>query len=175
MALKVFDLQCDNGHVFEGWFGSSEAFETQRENGLLTCPLCNSHHVHKRLSAPRLNMGRGTAPQAPNDSDSNRPGSEPAGRQAAEKPQPNSTPSVPVPDQLQTQLQAQFLRHMRQLVRSADDVGVRFAEQARSMHEGEIAQRPIRGIATREEQRALLRDGVPVMPVPDFLDDDRLQ
>jgi len=174
MTLKVFDLQCDNGHVFEGWFASSDAFETQRENGLLTCPLCNSHHVHKQLSAPRLNMGRGTAPQEQHASDSHSD-SEPVDTQRTEKTQATPHNAAPIPAQLQTQLQAQFLRHMRQLVRSADDVGVRFAEQARSMHEGEIAHRPIRGTATREEQHALVRDGVPIMSVPDFLDDDRLQ
>jgi len=166
MTLKVFDLQCDAGHVFEGWFASNEAFEAQRSGGLLTCPLCNSHHISKQLSAPRLNMGRGKAPQTREEGGSGQT----CTVQQADAAQASQTPaSVPA------QLQAQFLRHMRQLIKSADDVGVRFAEQARSMHEGRIAHRPIRGTATLEEQRALLRDGVGIMPVPEFLDDDRLQ
>jgi len=141
MSLKVFDLQCESGHVFEGWFASNEAYESQRDAGLLSCPVCESSKISKMLSAPRLNMGKGRDTAAP---------------EAA-------------------QLQAQVLQYMRQVLRKADDVGTRFAQEARRMHEGEIEHRAIRGITTREERTELLEDGIAVMPVPDFLDDDRLQ
>jgi len=65
MALKVFDLQCAHGHVFEGWFASQDDYDAQQARGLVTCPVCNSAEVLKRLSAPRLNVGRhANAPQA---------------------------------------------------------------------------------------------------------------
>src|SRR5690606_16429895 len=57
MSLKVFDLQCEHGHVFEGWFASAEAYESQKGAGLLSCPVCNSSEVNRKVSAARLNIG----------------------------------------------------------------------------------------------------------------------
>ena len=54
--MIVFDLKClGAGHVFEGWFGSSADYESQRERGLVQCPLCGSAKVEKAAMAPRLN------------------------------------------------------------------------------------------------------------------------
>ena len=63
--MKVLDLQCPLGHVFEGWFASEDDFQGQRERGLVQCPMCGDEHIEKRLSAPRLNLGvRAPATQA---------------------------------------------------------------------------------------------------------------
>lgn len=63
MALKVFDLACDAGHVFEGWFTSREEFDRQCERGLLCCPVCDSKVVTRQVSASRLNVsGASRAP-----------------------------------------------------------------------------------------------------------------
>jgi hypothetical protein len=61
--MKVLDLRCTHGHGFEGWFASSEAFETQLANGLVECPVCGDTAIVKLLSAPRLNLGNAKAPQ----------------------------------------------------------------------------------------------------------------
>lgn len=159
MSLKVFDLQCDSGHVFEGWFGSADSYESQRESGLLTCPVCNSHNVVRKLTAARVNTGAGrdsTSAEGHPAPAQAQPVAAPAGRQLA-------------------QLQAEMLRQIREIVRGAENVGTRFADEARRMHEGESQERAIRGTATEEERQELARDGIAVMPVPDFLDDDRLQ
>ena len=58
-AMKVFDLGCDAGHAFEGWFGSEEDYVQQKASGLLECPFCASREVSRRLSAPRLNLRSG--------------------------------------------------------------------------------------------------------------------
>lgn len=50
MALKVFDLQCEQGHVFEGWFGSHEDYDAQQARGQIACPVCESSRITKRLS-----------------------------------------------------------------------------------------------------------------------------
>ncbi|MFN3264088.1 MAG: DUF1178 family protein, partial [Aquificaceae bacterium] len=50
-ALKVLDLVCEHGHIFEGWFGSEDDYTHQRETGLLACPVCGSRAVHKGVSA----------------------------------------------------------------------------------------------------------------------------
>jgi hypothetical protein len=162
MSLKVFDLQCEFGHVFEGWFTSSENYEAQQAQGLLSCPVCESSQISRKLSAPRLNMGRG---KATNHSE---PGQ---GSTAPGKAYPVAAPGT---GQL-AQLQAQLIRHMRELVRNTEDVGRDFVQEARRMHEGEIEERAIRGVATPQEQESLARDGIAVLPIPDYLDDDRLQ
>ncbi len=39
--MIAFDLQCANGHTFEGWFEDADAYEKQRKEGLINCPVCN--------------------------------------------------------------------------------------------------------------------------------------
>ena len=48
--MIAYDLQCINGHTFEGWFESAETFDQQNESGLIACPVCNEKTVSKRLS-----------------------------------------------------------------------------------------------------------------------------
>ena len=55
--MKVLDLHCRQGHVFEGWFASEDDFQGQLRDSLVQCPLCADAHISKRLSAPRLNLG----------------------------------------------------------------------------------------------------------------------
>ena len=45
--MIVFDLQCEKGHAFEGWFEDSQAYEAQKKKGLITCPSCNSTVISK--------------------------------------------------------------------------------------------------------------------------------
>ncbi len=45
--MIAFDLQCDKGHVFEGWFEDSKAYNAQKKKGLITCPSCNSTAITK--------------------------------------------------------------------------------------------------------------------------------
>ena len=52
--MIVFDLRCDAGHVFEGWFGSGADFESQRTRGMVSCPLCGSAEIAKAPMAPRV-------------------------------------------------------------------------------------------------------------------------
>ena len=173
MSLKVFDLQCDQGHVFEGWFASADSYESQQSRGLLSCPVCNSSQVSKKLSAPRLNLGHGKNPDAA-------PGAVPlpaGGHGVATTGTPaagGTQVAAPAAAQM-AQLQAEVMRHIRQMVRNTEDVGLRFAEEARRMHEGETQERAIRGTATLQERRELAEEGIAVMPIPEFLDDDRLQ
>jgi len=48
--MIVFDLECSNGHMFEGWFDSLESFEEQNAAGLVNCPYCNGTDVRKVVS-----------------------------------------------------------------------------------------------------------------------------
>jgi hypothetical protein len=74
-----------------------------------------------------------------------------------------------------SRLQAEVLRQIRRIVRQTYDVGAQFADEARRMHSGEIEERPIRGTASAQECVELAEEGITIMPIPDILDDDRLQ
>jgi hypothetical protein len=41
----IYDLKCDKQHKFEGWFKDMAAFERQKADKLITCPLCGSSDV----------------------------------------------------------------------------------------------------------------------------------
>ena len=152
--MKVLDLQCRHGHAFEGWFASQGDYESQRERGLLTCPVCNDAEVSKKLSAPRLNLGRSTEPAAP----------------VAEAPQvppaATATPALPARPALPQELQAAMLKMVRHVMANTEDVGKQFAEEARKIHYGEAENRNIRGQASREETEALLDEGIDILPLP---------
>jgi hypothetical protein len=52
--MIAYQLQCRNGHGFEGWFADSAAFDSQAAEGKLLCPTCNSRKVEKAVMAPAL-------------------------------------------------------------------------------------------------------------------------
>jgi hypothetical protein len=107
MGLKVFDLQCEHGHLFEGWFGSHEDYDSQQSRGMLTCPMCQSATIEKRLSAPRLNVGHFDAEPRASVAGS---GSVSASRE---------TVLAASPEALQlAQIQAAIMQQMRELVRN---------------------------------------------------------
>jgi len=160
MALKVFDLSCEHDHVFEGWFSSQDSYQDQLAQGLVRCPVCHSDRITRRVSAPHLNVSHLRA--------------EPAVPRAESAPRARAAVAAPSGDQM-ARLQAEVLRQIRRIVRQTDDVGARFADEARRMHSGEIEERPIRGTASAEECRELVDEGISIMPIPDILDDDRLQ
>ncbi len=63
--MIVFDLRCDGGHVFEAWFQSSAAYETQRSAGHVVCPMCGTTGVGKAVMAPGIPAKGNTREAAP--------------------------------------------------------------------------------------------------------------
>jgi len=138
--MKVLNLQCSHRHVFEGWFGSEDDFQSQLQRGLVECPMCGDTGVAKLPSAPRLNLG------------------------AQPEPQPQQRQDVvSMPE---AALQKAWLKVVRQVMANTEDVGERFPEEARRIHYGEAEERGIRGQASPEETRALLEEGISVLPLP---------
>ena len=45
--MIAFDLQCANGHTFEGWFEDNKAYARQNKKKMIACPACNSTAVTK--------------------------------------------------------------------------------------------------------------------------------
>lgn len=138
--MKVLDLRCRHGHRFEGWFASEDDFLDQNGRGLVECPLCGDRIVQRLPSAPRLNLSGATEPAAPPSS-------------ALEAPSP--------PD-----LQALWLKAVQRVLATTEDVGERFADEARRIHYGETEARGIRGQASPEQREALRDEGIEVMPLP---------
>ena len=140
-AMKVLDLQCALGHTFEGWFGSEDDFVSQRARLLVQCPLCGDADVHKKLSAPRLNLS------------------------TSRQDNGAELDFVAAPPAQDRTIAAAWLELARRIVANTDDVGERFADEARKMHYGETEERAIRGKTTVDEARALLDEGFEVLPM----------
>ena len=159
--MKVLDLHCPQGHVFEGWFGSEADYQSQRERGLLECPMCGSQHIEKRLSAPRLNLGA-----KPDKADKADKAATPAPATGAAKAAAAAPAALsPEHEQKLQAIQAAWLQASREIAAKTEDVGPRFADEARQMHYGDAPERPIRGQATREETIELMEEGIPVLPL----------
>lgn len=145
--MIVFDLRCSpNGHVFEAWFGSSDDYESQRQRGLVQCPLCGAEAVEKAVMAPRVGA---------------------KGNQAATPARPPARQDIVSSDpaEVKTML-ATMAALQKKMLESADYVGTRFADEARAIHLGETEARPIYGKATDAETRSLAEEGIEVAALP---------
>ncbi len=142
--MKVLNLRCANGHGFEGWFGSDDEFLEQNGGGRIECPLCNDRVITRMPSAPRLNLSGATEPQ----------------------PTASAAKSPPQAPAATADLQALWLQTVQQLLAHTEDVGERFAEEARRIHYGEAERRAIRGEASEPEREALLEEGIEIVAIP---------
>ena len=139
--MIVFDLGCDNNHRFEGWFSSSEDFERQQREHLLSCPMCGSQSINRLVTAARVNTGRAEAPApTPREQD--------------------------MASQYANFDAARMLKLISHIVENTEDVGRAFPEEARKIHYKESPERQIRGTASPQEVDALLDEGIDVIPLP---------
>lgn len=132
-----YSLVCAGQHEFEAWFASSKAFEAQARRKQLICPECGGNDVAKGIMAPNVAAGGGAR-------------NKPAGREVA------SGPDIPA-------LIREFREHV---ARTSENVGDRFAGEARKIHYEEAEARGIYGSATDEEARRLREEGIAFHPLP---------
>ncbi|MGO4706976.1 DUF1178 family protein [Microvirga sp. 2MCAF38] len=142
-----YALACEKAHDFESWFPSSEAFETQRKRGFVTCPFCHSDKIEKQIMAPSI-ARKDKAP-------------------VSTEPQP-----VAALTEKEREIRAMLRALREQVIQNAENVGTGFAEEARKMHYGEAEQRSIYGETDHSEAKALLEEGIDVLPLP-LIPDDR--
>jgi hypothetical protein len=136
-----FSLHCEKDHEFEGWFSSSADYDGQCHRGLVECPVCGSREISKALMAPAVSVSRETA----------------------------SRPLAMDPEKRDMMRK---LRGMVQAVRqNSEDVGDRFADEARKIHHGETDARAIIGKASSEDAKSLIEEGIEIAPLPEFPDD----
>lgn len=146
--MIVYDLSCDQGHRFEGWFGSSEDFAEQVAEGFVSCPQCGSSAVAKAPMAPAV-------PRKGN-----------RGAVVAEPNQPKHAMATGAMPPEVTEALRNLAEAQAKALKRSKWVGDTFAEQSRAMHYGEREAEAIHGQATPEEARALVDEGIPVSPLP---------
>lgn len=145
--MKVLNLRCAHHHTFEGWFASEDDYQSQQGRGLVECPLCGDKAVDKMPSAPRISLSR------------TRELADPQGHDGAAPTSPEALT-----------MQSMWMRAVQHVMAHTDDVGERFAEEARRIHYGETEDRAIRGRASPEDRVALQDEGIDVVsfPMPDL-------
>ncbi len=149
-----YQLRCEDGHEFDGWFKDSGNFETQAKRGLISCPTCAGTKVDRALMAPRLGR-RGRVIEH-----------EPAAAKV-----PPAVPAAPPPAQaaggvMPDQMRALLHKLRAEVEKNCDYVGPDFAKEARKIHNGEAAPRGIYGESTEAEAEALADDGIGVARIP---------
>lgn len=150
--MKVLDLQCPDGHRFEGWFASVDDFESQLSRKLVECPICTATAVSRVPSAPRLNLSGATS----------------ASNEARRRADESGAPADPrgMPAERMREIEAKALRALREVLEKTENVGERFAEEARRIHYNEAPARSIRGVASPDDARSLAEEGIDVLPLP---------
>jgi hypothetical protein len=151
--MKVYNLACPLDHHFEGWFASEEDCLAQQDKGMLACPVCDSTEITRMPSAPRIAKSFSLAIAAPNENIGAT-----SGDVVALTGNDHS--------RLEAQVQAAFLKGMRELMGKSEDVGASFAEEARRIHYKEAPERSIRGQTTLDEAESLREEGIDVLAVP---------
>lgn len=146
-----YALACEAGHDFESWFRSSEEFEVQDARGLVSCPVCGSSRVQKQIMAPQV---------ARTD------------HERADQPTPQGKgEAVALIDRDALDLRRKIAEFRAHIVANSEDVGEKFADEARKIHYGDAEERSIRGKATGEDARALFDEGIGFLPVPELPDE----
>ncbi len=140
-----YALKCREGHTFESWFQSAEAYDKLAAAGLVTCAVCGSAQVEKAIMTPRVRPARSAAKQP----------------EASTPAQNDVSVATPAPD-----VQKVLAELRRKVEENSDYVGKDFASEARKIHLGEAPDRAIYGEAKPDEAKALIEDGVPVAPLP---------
>jgi hypothetical protein len=173
--MIVFDLTCAQGHVFEGWFRDSAAFEAQKTTGDIICPVCADCTITKAPMAPRLSRStrsdekpnrRSVATAAPAPSQAMPALTTDRRRREEVFHAPTEGQTSDRAAELAAEA-ARALRALREEVqKTCDYVGDKFAEEARKMHYGEAEKRSIYGETTFDEAKELRDEGIDIQPLP---------
>ncbi len=141
--MVIYNLRCQKNHGFEGWFPSFEDFQKQAQRKLISCPTCGTTKVEKVPHACAVHVKK-------------------------EQPAPpaKKAEAAPAAPPTAAEFKEMLLKVHHYIKENFEDVGSRFAEEARQIHKGAAEERPIHGTATREETKELVEEGVPFIPLP---------
>ena len=200
--MATINLACSGGHDFEVWFRSLADFEKQREARLVSCPWCGENEIERRLSVPNVISGsrrkssrRLASLEAMLGAGKGNNTDNVAGNVTGKVTSDNRHSDSRHPDEFLGDLLnapssmlavAQELRRLHAFVdENCDDVGDKFAEEARRRHEekflaeredcndkeaknyrGNRTPRGIRGKASIDEVRSLHEEGIAITAIP---------
>ena len=152
--LKCKSKFCSNEKEFDGWFQSIEAYENQKLNSLINCPVCGSDKIVKSLTAPNLKSDKSKTLDNKNNQQKN--------------PKNNRNfLSNENSDYITT-----LLRTLKKEVqKNSTYVGNEFVSQVRSMKEGKMKEKPIHGQGTSKDIQELRDDGIEIVNIPWISDD----
>ena len=153
--MVIYDLVCDSGHDFEVWFKQPDDFATQKTNGLLTCPYCNSANISKKLTPPKVARKSNSA--------SNNAQADHTAKQATEQNTPIDKAKAL---QAYTEQQKMLTKIHAYIDRNFTNVGNQFAAKALQIHRGETPLANIIGTATKKDLKELHKEGVHAVPLP---------
>ena len=141
--MILYDLKCGNGHKFEAWFKDSAAFDEQAKHGDIECPMCSDTNVGKSPMAPRISKSN-TAPPA----HQKRLRGESRAKEVARE-------ILDAVHNVQKHVEENF-----------ENVGDKFADEARAIHYGDAEERGIYGEASDDEANDLIDEDIPVYRLP---------
>ena len=156
--MIVFDLKCENAHVFEVWFGSSQSYEDQKARNLVACPICQSSSVEKAVMAPAVGA-KGNRSTGKSLATVKSEPVETTGKSVATSGNPEDAAKIKA-------LMGALATAQAKALEKSDWVGKDFAKRARAMHYGEENHRPIHGQSDAEEAQSLADEGVNIAPLP---------
>lgn len=166
-----YALKCGDGHLFDVWFKDSASADTQLAAGYVACAVCGRVDVSKAIMAPAVAPSRrktDNAERVKTDAESAK-AAEPAPRAPVSAPTaapPAAAPPPPTPEALRRILRARWAAVRAHVEANAENVGDRFADEARAIHDGDAEERAIWGECTLEEAAELAEEGVPCAPLP---------
>jgi hypothetical protein len=141
--MVVYNLLCKKNHSFEGWFPSFDEYQKQADKKLISCPTCGSTKVEKVPHACAVHVKKEQPP-------------------APAKITEKAPSAAPTPAEFNEML----IRVHHYIKQNFEDVGSRFAEEARGIHNKKAEERPIHGTATIQEAKELAEEGVPFAALP---------
>ncbi len=147
--LKCKSGFCFNEKEFDGWFQSIEAYEKQKLQRLINCPICGSDKVEKLLTAPSLKTNKIKTADIKDEQFKNSKNNE-------------TFLGNPDTDNIST-----LLRTLKKEVqKNSTFVGNEFVSQVRSMREGKIKEKPVHGHGTNKEIKELRDEGIDIINIP---------
>jgi hypothetical protein len=146
-----YALLCKHDHKFESWFDNSNAFDKLQKANLIECPHCGSTTIRKALMTPQISTRRSNKTAI-------------SERSLARSDDDN----LQKMQMEATELARKIRDHVKE---NAENVGDKFAEEARKIHFEEVEPHNIYGNATPEEAQELADDGVDFAPLPDLPED----
>lgn len=151
--MILYQLCCAQNHTFEAWFRDSSAYDMQAKDGHVECPYCGSTQVSKAPMAPAIGHGRSDRGQG------DKGGAE-----------DNETNIHAMSENRAHEVAQQILDAVGRIKNYAEenfeDVGEKFADEARKIHYGEAQERGIYGRATEDEAQDLEQEGVEFVRLP---------